>query len=446
MTQSTPRQRGTYRPHRGSEKRRSSGKWLPVVAIVVVIALIAGLIYTLRSPHSKAAKTVVQPVTQATQPVDPESVRIVLDLSGSMAGYTRSVTSAYIDVMANLRNLYPGKTRAVWYEAGGSLHGLGQNFIEDMRAGRVPYQGESLLYGDLGRIGRWASAGNKRLALYVTDGIMSFDIATVKQDPSHNITFARDLQGRVMSALQACKGIGVALYQFAGDFTGTYYCYDNSSVYLNATPRYFYIIALGSPAALADFKAKADNLSHNQASGFSPSAQWLCIERTPLSSHLTCGPGVSQESDGDAFTYDARQVNTSRDLNHQLKLGIPYTALTNYSADQMDAFADNARITIDGVTYPAARVANDRQARQLTLTIDISQVPLTKKSTIKVVINDAYPAWITQSSVRDDHYMTTRTADKRTFQLNNLVEGLAQGVRPSGNHTVFERTFMLIKQ
>lgn len=249
--------RNNRRNHGGGSARGGSGKGaaaklLPL--IVLAVCAIGVVVYFIHK-HGKTGrggqeKDSIAVAGTTTAAVSPELATIYLDNSVSMLGYVHG--RQYLDALADLMSVYPG-TEARCVGDSGEVIKTGSELISKLTNNAIHYVGQSLLNEDMKRIVGDVKASKKpKIAFFVTDGIMCGPDAEIRKTPDYNINHRQELTNSISDVFKG-KGLGVSVYRLVSDFKGVYYCYDNSHKPIDAL-RSFYIIAIGKPEVVSDFK------------------------------------------------------------------------------------------------------------------------------------------------------------------------------------------------
>lgn len=425
---------------RGDRKRPYMGKLVFASIAVVAIALVAWLIWQPTPPPPIVKKF------EGNLPTKPDTVKkvtIVLDNSISMAGYANGNAPAFISAMSDLRSIYPN-TDAVYYDADGNeCHLAGDEFINALRLHTIAYRGESLLHKDLARIANQVDSSKNVLMLYVTDGIMSFSNGDIVKDRSRNITFSDELRNKVADAFRGKKNVGVSVYQLNSSFSGTYYCYNNDTVTLNETPRYYYVVAVGNLGALANLKQKVEDLKGDPHSRFNSSDEWHCIERGTLSDGLESGTLTAVGKD---FAYNPERIN--KNMNGQMDFSISHDMFKNFSLN-FDILAEYTHIIINDRPANVSVINDNAQHKfKFTLSLKSRNYVVNNGTTVRIYTDYIEPAWVSNCSTDNDEYMKNPTQrDAKTFLLDRFIEGIQKGLRGTGNKSpIYDRTFTLFRK
>ena len=274
---------------------------------------------------------------------------------------------------------------------------------------------------------------------YLTDGIMSGSDAQIGEDSKYNKIHAQDLQNQVREVLVGKDSIGVSVYQFSSQFVGEYWAYDNSHSSLNCM-RYFYVMAIGSRAALSNFKYKIDSINANRSqtySKFTPIAQWHAIDNQIISSNLLVGPSGAVNFNGSEYTYKPKVINNQGGF---VSFNLDAIVFRNYYIENMDTLACRSKVEIDGRQIKDINVIWDKKAHAFTFRIPIGK--LAKENTVCLTIPRLRHEWIDNSSVPDDKYML-RMPDLRTFLFDKFMQGIQSGMSGASAPIIYKREIKL---
>lgn len=381
---------------------------------------------------------------------------IYFDNSSSMKGYAdANKNNVYLDVLSDLRAFYPGTNARVDEE-----EIPGNELIDRIRRHQFTYTQESLLYEDLKLIAADAQQAlcdtlnpQQRLNFYITDGIMSGSNKQILEDPSHeyNKIHAQDLQNQIKSAFEGKDKIGVSVYQFCSPFEGKYWTYnnnidDNRNPILHGTPRYFYVIAVGSREALAGLKRKADAASLDQkGSAFHPLAQWHAIDAQLIRMPLSVSPvgAVTQMQEGSAcYTFSPKVINMQH--NRTISFSMDTGDLANYYIEDMDSLAAACKVEIDNNCYQDIQLAWDAANRKFAFSVTTDR--LGKHSVVRLSVPRLEMKWIEKSSNGDDKYMLGPLPDARTFLFDKFMQGICGAFPDAASELIYQSEVTLYQK
>ena len=417
-----------------------------IVPVIVLALIIAGVV--IWHPWGPTPKCEIFVEQKPVEPLDTGIVAtIYFDNSFSMKGYAdANDNNVYLDVLSDLRAFYPGTNAQVDEE-----QIPGNELIDRIRRHQFTYTQESLLYKDLEMIAANAQQAlcdtlnpQQRLNFYITDGIMSGSDEDISKDREYNKIHAQDLQNQIKDAFEGKDKIGISVYQFKSPFVGTYWAYDNSHQDLKGTPRYFYVIAVGSREALAGFKRKADAASLDQASKFHPLAQWHAIDTQVIRTPLSVSPigAVTKMQEGSAcYTFSPKDINMQH--NHTISFSMDTGDLANYYIEDMDSLAAACKVEIDGITYPGICTTWDSTNHKLKFAVTTDY--LGKHSNVRISIPRLELKWIEKSSNGDDKYMLSH-ADSCTFLFDKFMQGIRGAFPNATSEFIYQSEVKLYQQ
>lgn len=425
-----------------SVKKKKQGdngfvKFLPLICLIFCIGGFVGYyIYLITQGGDQPPTT---PIVSPTEALSPKKATIYLDNSTSMKGYASGGQTDYIDALSDLVSIYPNTNAAYFDRDNNKQEITGVNFISDIRNQRIQYKGESLLHDDLKRIAKSVSKDTTSLAFFVTDGIMSFSNQDIARDREKNKAESQNLMNLVTYAFKEYKNVSVSLYQLSSKFTGTYYCYTNiDQATLNASARYFYVIAIGKPEYLADLKQRIAKKSTDALFKFKPKGEWHCIEKKVLNDGFYIEPVGMFAQKGDNFYYEIKNINNN---GKTIQFTIADSVFVNYE-HSLDSIKNHCNVYLDGKLLKNV-VSTTKNA--LDITINTSDNTLAKNCELKIQVDYFYPAWVKKSSNEDDKYMKTNP-DARTFLLEQFASGIFKGVVGDEHHPIYSKTIHLIQK
>ena len=433
----------TNRGKSSSKRNKKEGTNIAMfVAPLLILLLIGWGVYELFLKETGGDPiSLIKPI----EPIEPAEsgikATIYFDNSASMKGYADANQNAYIDVLSDLRGFYPNTNAII-----GGEDIPGDKLIDRIILHQIVYSKESLLYHDIERIASQAQKDIKNskkkllpINFYLTDGIMSGSDDQIRKFPEYNKIHAQDLQNQIRKVLVGKDSIGVSVYQFSSQFVGEYWAYDNSHSSLNCM-RYFYVMAIGSRAALSNFKYKIDSINANRSqtySKFTPIAQWHAIDNQIISSNLLVGPSGAVNFNGSEYKYKPKVINNQGGF---VSFNLDAIVFRNYYIENMDTLACRSKVEIDGRQIKDINVIWDKKAHAFTFRIPIGK--LAKENTVCLTIPRLRHEWIDNSSVPDDKYML-RMPDLRTFLFDKFMQGIQSGISGASAPTIYRREIKL---
>lgn len=400
-----------------------SPSWLPkavgAVALLAVVGIVAYLLIPKPDPDPDP-----DPIGNPNRPVaaaQKAALSIILDNSDSMKGYAQSAD--FINILADIEGISPDAD----FRLTDSTQIKG-DWIHQLRSGQVAFVSRSLLHADLAlAVGK---AANDRVAVLVTDGIMSGSNEQLRQDPDYNLVHAnKELKNGITQALRSAgkKPVAVAVYEFMVPFTGTYYCYNNTHGQLQSALRRFYAIAVGGPEALAFFHQRMMAL----APASRPRNAWTAIDPLPLGGNVTLSNDdvtfEPTEKDRTLFTTDRAKWKAG---HHGLTILLNAEPLLVNQLLQPEQLLKTTTLDVRVDRVPCKATATMR-GKQLAVDIPDDYIPGGDKEVeIELQLNlqsDALPEWVALASTDNDASMLT-LPNARTFLFNRLMEGLRAGI------------------
>lgn len=433
--------RNNRRNHGGGSARCGSGngtaaKLFPLIVLAVcVIGVVAYYKHdkTDEEEHKKDSVAVVATVSPVAT--------IYLDNSVSMQGYVHG--RQYLDALADLMSVYPG-TEARCVGDSGEVIKTGSELIGKLTNNAIHYVGQSLLNEDMKRIVTDVNASKKpKIAFFVTDGIMCGPDAEIRKTPDYNINHRQELTNSI-SAVFKGKGLGVSVYRLVSDFKGVYYCYDNSHKPIDAL-RSFYIIAIGKPEVVSDFKENLIKRQKQSIFKLRPKNEMHFIESKPINQYLNINAGINGNvvlpiDKYSTVVYDRRKIKSDKDINFQ----ISFDAFKNYKYSGID-LAKNVQVKIDGTEYKTEAIA-DSLRNAIIVKVDKNHLKGTSDgSKVRITIPYFTPAWITSTNVSNDNDLRfiQGLADESTFFFNYFINGIMNGVLSSTDFNIYDRELLL---
>lgn len=426
---------------RGGSGKGAAAKLLPL--IVLAVCAIGVVVYFIckhdKHVEEKPENDSVAVAGTPTAAVSPELATIYLDNSVSMQGYVHG--RQYLDALADLMSVYPG-TEARCVGDSGEVIKTGSELIGKLTNNAIHYVGQSLLNEDMKRIVGDVNASKKpKIAFFVTDGIMCGPDAEIRKTPDYNINHRQELTNSI-SAVFKGKGLGVSVYRLVSDFKGVYYCYDNSHKPIDAL-RSFYIIAIGKPEVVSDFKENLIKRQKQSIFKLRPQNEIHFIESKPINQYLSINAGkdgnvVLSIDKNNTVVYDRSKIKSDKDINFQ----ISFDAFKNYKYSGID-LAKNVQVKIDGTEYKTEAIA-DSLRNALIVKVEHNSL-IGTGSKVHITIPYFTPAWITSSIVSNDNDLRfiQGLADESTFFFNYFINGIMNGVLSSSDFNIYDRELLL---
>ena len=442
------------RNNRSNNRSRSSrkdtqknviGKYLPF--LLLIVGILAICVYVI--PWKKIGGTTPPPSPTEvyfTKGTEPQLVTIYLDNSASMQGYVKGIQ--YLDALADLMSIYPN-TEARLMSNPAKVIKTGSELISKLANNDINYVGQSLLNNDLEYIVRDIEKANKmkktKIAFFVTDGIMCGPDSEIRKDSNYNINHRQDLTNSISNVFKG-KRLGVSVYRLVSDFRGVYYCYDNSHEPIDAL-RSFYIIAIGKPEVVSDFKENLIKRQKQSIFKLRPKNEIHFIESKPINQYLSINAGtdgnvVLSIDKNNTVVYDRSKIKSDKD--NGINFHISFDAFKNYKLSRGD-LAKNAQVTIDGTPYKAETVV-DSLRNAIIVKVDKNRLKgRSDGSKVHITIPYFTPAWITSTIVSNDNDLRFKQglADESTFFFNYFINGIMNGVLSSTDFNIYDRELLL---
>lgn len=440
------------RNNRSNNRRSSSrkdtqknviGKYISFIILIVgILAICVKVIWDIIFPPPPPPPPPQE--VYFTKGTEPQLATIYLDNSASMQGYVKGIQ--YLDALADLMSIYPN-TEARLMSNSAMVIKKGSELISKLANNDINYVGQSLLNNDLEYIVSDIEKANKmkktKIAFFVTDGIMCGPDLEIRKDSNYNINHRQDLTNSISDVFKG-KELGVSVYRLVSDFKGVYYCYDNSHKSIDAL-RSFYIIAIGKPKVVADFKENLIKRQKQSIFKLRPQNEIHFIESKPINQYLSINAGtdgnvVLSIDKNNTVVYDRSKIKSDKDINFQ----ISFDAFKNYKYSGID-LAKNVQVKIDGTEYKTEAIA-DSLRNALIVKVDKNRLKGTSDgSKVHITIPYFTPAWITSTIVSNDNDLRfiQGLADESTFFFNYFINGIMNGVLSSSDFNIYDRELLL---
>ena len=440
------------RNNRSNNRRSSSrkdtqnnviGKYISFIILIVgILAICVKVIWDIIFPPPPPPPPPQE--VYVTKGTEPKLATIYLDNSASMQGYVKGIQ--YLDALADLMSIYPN-TEARLMSNSAMVIKKGSELISKLANNDINYVGQSLLNNDLEYIVSDIEKANKmkktKIAFFVTDGIMCGPDLEIRKDSNYNINHRQDLTNSISDVFKG-KELGVSVYRLVSDFKGVYYCYDNSHKSIDAL-RSFYIIAIGKPKVVADFKENLIKRQKQSIFKLRPQNEIHFIESKPINQYLSINAGtdgnvVLSIDKNNTVVYDRSKIKSDKDINFQ----ISFDAFKNYKYSGID-LAKNVQVKIDGTEYKTEAIA-DSLRNALIVKVDKNRLKGTSDgSKVHITIPYFTPAWITSTIVSNDNDLRfiQGLADESTFFFNYFINGIMNGVLSSSDFNIYDRELLL---
>lgn len=440
------------RNNRSNNRRSSSrkdtqknviGKYISFIILIVgILAICVKVIWDIIFPPPPPPPPPQE--VYFTKGTEPQLATIYLDNSASMQGYVKGIQ--YLDALADLMSIYPN-TEARLMSNSAMVIKKGSELISKLANNDINYVGQSLLNNDLEYIVSDIEKANKmkktKIAFFVTDGIMCGPDSEIRKDSNYNINHRQDLTNSISSVFKG-KGLGVSVYRLVSDFKGVYYCYDNSHKPIDAL-RSFYIIAIGKPEVVSDFKENLIKRQKQSIFKLRPQNEIHFIESKPINQYLSINAGkdgnvVLSIDKNNTVVYDRSKIKSDKDINFQ----ISFDAFKNYKYSGID-LAKNVQVKIDGTEYKTEAIADSLRNALIVKVEHNRLIGTSDGSKVHITIPYFTPAWITSSIVSNDNDLRfiQGLADESTFFFNYFINGIMNGVQSSTDFNIYDRELLL---
>lgn len=430
---------------RKDTKKNVIGKYISFIILIVgILAICVKVIWDIIFPPPPPPPPPKE--VYFTKGTEPQFATIYLDNSASMQGYVKGIQ--YLDALADLMSIYPN-TEARLMSNSAMVIKKGSELISKLANNDINYVGQSLLNNDLEYIVSDIEKTNKmkktKIAFFVTDGIMCGPDSEIRKDSNYNINHRQDLTNSISYVFKG-KGLGVSVYRLVSDFRGVYYCYDNSHEPIEAL-RSFYIIAIGKPEVVSDFKENLIKRQKQSIFKLRPKNEIHFIESKPINQYLSINAGtdgnvVLSIDKNNTVVYDRSKIKSDKD--NSINFHISFDAFKNYKLSGGD-LAMNAQVTIDGTPYKAETVV-DSLRNAIIVKVDKNRLKGTSEgSKVHITIPYFTPAWLTSSIVSNDNDLCfiQGLADESTFFFNYFINGIMNGVLSSADFNIYDRELVL---
>lgn len=266
-----------------------------------------------------------------------------------------------------------------------------------------------------------ADSAHSHVSFFITDGIPSGTNQEIAKDPSFNINQRNTLERRINEKLDKAKelGYGLSIYQFMGNFDGSYINYANKATLLKRATRPFYVIAIGDKNVL---KKMADKVKADDVDSFKPVNSLHAFKQVGTPS-VTIEEVKGAETGETYPVENGGTVKTDDNYNVALRIeGVPEflndTATLNRGALEITPKPLQSVDVIDGMVKVPGRNLKE------TTTMDVQVVYVT-------------PAWVQDSNSEDDTDINSQLG--KTFNLEVLVDGLLKGVSGISGNSIGEK-------
>ena len=358
------------------------------------------------------------------QPMVNQAI-IYLDNSESMRGYVGDI-KGYTDVLTQLTHAYKNTQVLLCCNEYKPLNG---DLVSEVK--KLKYGGSSLLHNDMKAMLGKAKAGT--VLFFVTDGIMSGKDTNIKEDYQWTLSHASYLKLKIKELFAEKNDVAVSIYQFAAQFNGKYFCYDNSNTVIRTT-RYFYVFVMGQAKDVNDFKEKYVGSDY-----FKPTNQLHFIDHLPLSGGINVKN--AKHGAGDVWEFDLEAINKKSDNPKMMEVTITSDLFKAELNDKQIAELDKSFDVKIGDKNLDDVTTYDEAKRKYFIVFRPAIGG--SKFNLEIAVPFKMPAWVASSSCSDDQYMKQKgMADSKTFLLQELIDGIRQG-KLGNTENIYQTTVRL---
>lgn len=407
-----------------------------VLGIIATLCLVAGPISSCAPPDGDN-DTVPSDSTARVEPPAPpkpqgiDSIAIYFDNSSSMMGYVSAKVKndSFRNMINALGNdIKPGIPVWVYYccnkEGAKMKLSVPEFHAATLSSKKIPQGDETPLMDITKRIVSDNRPG--LLSVLVTDGILSGTNGQIREDTFYNKNHIRTLCSQLRNKLLG-KDMAVSVYSFPAEFVGRFYNYTNNK--LRTTPigglsykydgkghlllpvgtmRPLYLVAIGSPSVVKDFKRlveSGDVLPNGYKSAHA-------IEHLPLTTGLS-------PRNLNAF-HDGVLSFNKKEKTMALTLSIDQIRELFPSGTDVKTISDKLIIKVNGVE----KANINKEVSDDAIKFEIPLGPFHEYD-LELLIPYQKPEWISQQSTKDD---VKNYSNNTTFMLDKFVDALLAGV------------------
>lgn len=406
-----------------------------LIIISLLIGLTAPLITTSCSnnKHDSTKESTEQDTTDTSSEVTSSESQtlLYLDNSKSMLGYSKDI-SGYINVLTQLTKYNKNTQVLLCCDKYKPLTG---NVVDQLK--KLSYGGSSLLHEDLRTMVNKVNDNN--IIFFVTDGIMSGTTEDINKEREWTKRHAADLKLSIKEIFQDRNDLAVSVYQFASQFDGTYFCYDNKPIDIK-TKRYFYVFVLGKDESVKEFKSKIVGTEY-----FKPVNQLHIIDKLPLTGGINVKNTQKSVVNSDTvWVFDLKEINNKKDDPKMLVVTVKASPFRNeLNENQIENLSEKFRVTAGGREVSTDDISYDSGSGKYTIKLNPSAYG--KQFDVEIEVPFSIPGWVALSSCADDMYMKGKNkADNKTFLLQELIGGMVQG--KLGENELLYKTTVHVKR
>lgn len=403
------------------------------------------LFSVLQGCQSKSDKNEKNPPKTVAPPAAPtlSGINFVLETSASMGGYLKGQTE-FKDIVADLVtkvndikavSLYTISTGKPQPISGGVNAFVGQMATTKLATGK-----SSELHRIFQEVGQLTS-GNK-VAIFVSDCILSFPDADIKRDPEINrINASSTLKSNIYSQFRefSKQDISATVYAYNSSFNGTYYTYQNQPQKLTGEKRPFYVWVLGKQSLVADVNRQLTELLSEK-----PAQRIDFGTAKPLTKYDLLF-SLNKKGDWRASNNNVTDIKTGRNTppaEFAIGLdaaGLPaYAQTETYIRQNLNVSANNGTVKLANVQLKTVVKTDKLSANEQKMLNQDTEV-LTFRAeklfddatTLHLTLPVRYDTWYTDWSTMDDR--TTAGRKGKTFAFNYLLTGVKEAYQSVNN-------------
>ena len=422
-----------------------------------LLALVCGLFITIFSScQSKPDETKTKPPKTTAAPAAPTltGINFVLETSASMGGYLTGQTEfkdVISDLVTKVNDVKPVSLYTISTGKPQPVSGDVNTFVGQMATTKLATGKSSELHRIFQQVGQ-LTTGNK-VAIFVSDCILSFPDADIKNNPEVNrINASSTLKSNIYSQFRefSKQDISVTVYAFNSAFNGTYYTYQNQKQKLTGEKRPFYVWVLGKQSLVAEVNRQLGELLSEK-----PAERIDFGTAKPLTKYDLLF-SLNKKGDWRASNNNVTDIKSGRKTPPaEFAIGIDaatlpaYAHTDSYIRQNLSVSANNGTVKLVSV-QPKTAVKTDRlnanEQKLLNQDTEVLTFRTEKlfddETTLHLTLPVRYDTWYTNWSTMDD-----RTADGRkgkTFAFNYLLTGVKEAYQ-SGSNTFMDITIKLTK-
>lgn len=441
---------------RSSNRRQNKGKdekpkWLIPALCTLGICIAGILLYKILTPPPSLPPIRPLVAIEPTKANSPKAAIIYLDDSKSMEGYVKCLEFGYH--MSDLFSVYPNTTAQAVNDTIQIANG--HEWITKLKSGTLTQKGESMLNEDLKKIVNKIK-NSDGIAFFVTDAIMSGTNAQINstKERDYNIAHKQDLMHDISKVFKG-QGVAVSVYRLMSDFNGKYYCYNNDNASIHKLRPYF-VIAIGKPDVVADFKQRLATMQEDNKFKFKPSEEIHFIESKPINHAYGVnggGQSLSPDATNNIITFNKQKIdNQAQAGNGIFTITIPLELFCNYDKETIEELSKHIEITVSNQKYTPKEIQQDKARIQFKVERSYLSTNSSYDS-LRVAIPYFTPEWINKKSIEgnqneNDLFIIKAPLEGGTFLLSYFIQGINNGVKPEEQtkQFIYDRTIYFKEQ